>query len=689
MTQSDKKGNALQQTTSPYLLQHADNPVDWFPWCEEAFAKAKAEDKPIFLSIGYSTCHWCHVMAHESFVNQEIADYLNRHFISIKVDKEERPDIDSVYMAVCQAITGQGGWPLTVIMTPEQKPFFAGTYFPPRSRGPMPGLTELLENVVREWKQNRDSLYRAGQELTNFVQKHQKDVEVNGEPVQELLAKAKDQLRLTFDKTYGGFGDAPKFPVPHHLLFLLRYGCLEKDKEAIAIVEKTLQQLYKGGIYDHIGYGFCRYSTDKKWLAPHFEKMLYDNAMLTIAYLETYQVTGKDIYKKVAQKIMAYVLRELTMEGETEAAGFYSAQDADSQGEEGKFYLFTPEEVHEVLGEKEGKEFCNYFDITSKGNFEGANIPNLINNKKFTEKNGWQIPPQITAAVPKLLEYRQNRHHLHKDDKILTAWNAMMITAFAKAHQVLHDGAYLQKAKAAAAFLDQNLKDENGRLCTSYRLNQRSGPGYLDDYAYYCWAMLELYQATFEPSYLQEAVVYTKTMIQQFFHDDAGGFYLYANDSEALLFRPKEHFDSAVPSGNAVAAYVLQKLTQLTADPEILQAAAAQNSYLLKNSTPYPLGHTFSMLAFMQENNPRQEIICCAVNQEDASAVQEYYQEKFLPQAGLILLTPDNKQGHEELMPYLKDYKPQNGKTTFYVCQNNSCGQPFHQLEELDRLLQA
>lgn len=409
------KSNELIHEKSPYLLQHAYNPVNWYPWGAEAFEKAKKEDKPIFLSIGYSTCHWCHVMERESFEDSEVAELLNRDFVSIKVDREERPDIDSVYMNVCMAFTGSGGWPLTIIMTTEQKPFYAATYIPKNQKYGTVGMTELLPVIADLWKNKRRELLRTGNEIISVLKerKGRKNEKIS----KKLLIEAADTFKSIFDRKYGGFGAAPKFPSPHNLLFLIRYSYYENDKNALEMAEKTLEQMYRGGIFDHIGGGFSRYSTDSRWLVPHFEKMLYDNALLIYTYAESYQLTKNELYKNVAERTIEYVLRELT----DTKHGFYCGQDADSEGVEGKYYTFTPDEVKSVLGEKDGSRFCNSFDITEDGNFEGKSIPNLL--KKIAEADN--------STLKKLYDYRLRRTSLHKDDKVLTAWNGLMIAALA------------------------------------------------------------------------------------------------------------------------------------------------------------------------------------------------------------------------------------------------------------------
>ena len=435
--------NHLASEKSPYLLQHKDNPVDWYPWCAEAFQKAKESDKPIFLSIGYSTCHWCHVMAHESFEDPEVAEALNRDYICIKVDREERPDIDAVYMQVCQALTGLGGWPLTIVMTADQNPFFAGTYFPKGSHLGGIGLLSLLDAITDQWKNNRSALFDASEEVTALLQKSAGPSN-NSEPSKDLLLEAVKQLSRSFDAKWGGFGDAPKFPTAHNLLFLLRHSMLEQDTAAREMAEKTLVQMYRGGIFDHIGGGFSRYSTDQKWLVPHFEKMLYDNALISLACLEAYRLTRRPIYQTIVDRTLQYIQRELT----DKQGGFYCGQDADSDGVEGKYYVFTPKELQQLLGPKDGQLLCWWYGILEGGNFEGKSIPNLIETPDYEESS-----ERIDALRTCLYDYRLYRTYLHRDDKILTSWNSLMITAFARAARILKKPEYLKAAIKAERFL--------------------------------------------------------------------------------------------------------------------------------------------------------------------------------------------------------------------------------------------
>jgi Highly conserved protein containing a thioredoxin domain len=595
----NKKANKLIKEKSPYLLQHAYNPVDWYPWGEEAFAKARAEDKPIFLSIGYSTCHWCHVMAHESFEDDEVARVLNENFISVKVDKEERPDIDSVYMAVCQGLTGSGGWPMTIIMTPDQKPFFAGTYYPREKRYNIPGIIDILDAVTAEWKENKESLAKAGEKivrvLSSRMQNQNKTTQETGKSAdlsKDIVQEAREILYQAFDNWYGGFGTSPKFPSPHNLMFLLRCHKLEKEDRALEIVEKTLQQMYRGGIFDHVGYGFSRYSTDDKWLVPHFEKMLYDNALLVMIYAEAFQVTGKELYKTIAAKTLSYISREMT-DGQ---GGFYSAQDADSEGEEGKYYVFTPKEILDLLGAADGELFNQFYDITDMGNFEGNSIPNLIKTRDYDP-----IPDAIRKRVDEVYNYRLGRTALHKDDKLLVSWNALMIAALAKAYKAFGEEKYLRAAERAETFLAESLTKKNDRLFVSFRDGTPSGTGGLDDYAFYVWALLELYEATLDLNYLERARNLCELMKEGFWDEEGAGFYLTDKDAESLIYRPKETYDGAMPSGNSVAGYILIKLSKLTGLEDYHQWGLRQLGFLRDNAVSYPAGNCFALMAIMME----------------------------------------------------------------------------------------
>jgi uncharacterized protein YyaL (SSP411 family) len=676
MLNGDSIPNQLINEKSPYLLQHAHNPVNWFPWGKEAFDKAKAEDKPVFLSIGYSTCHWCHVMAHESFEDAEVAQLLNRDFIAIKVDKEERPDVDAVYMRVCQALTGSGGWPLTILMTPEQRPFYAGTYFPKRSRYHMPGLLDLLAAITEQWQNNKAELLRSGDRITAAMQ------EQSGEKAEKLTKDIVDtalaQFSQSFDSRFGGFGSQPKFPTPHNLLFLLQYHRVENDTHALEMVEKTLGQMYRGGIFDHIGFGFSRYSTDAKWLIPHFEKMLYDNALLSIAYLEAYEITGSDFYKMVAVKIIHYVFREM-VDG---TGGFHCAQDADSDGEEGKYYALTPVEIVALLGKVDGNSFNAYFNITDKGNFEGKSIPNLIENEDYAAVN-----QRMEQLAERVYAYRLTRTTLHKDDKILTSWNALMIVALCKAHRILGDGAYLVAAEKAMRFILTVLTDGQGGLRVRYRDGEASGAGNLDDYSFVILALLNLYDSTFHADYLRQALALHQKMMTHFWDEENGGFYLIAGNAEQLISRPKESYDGAIPSGNSVAAYCLMKLSKLTGDSKLGETAYKQLQFMAGAAEQYPAGYSFALLALMLELYPARELVCVVKDEADLTRLKEVLYKHYLPNTAVLVKDTQNAEQIESAAPFTKEYNLKDDRSTYYVCENNACSPPIHDLAELEKRL--
>ena len=635
--------NHLKNETSPYLLQHADNPVDWYPWCGEAFERAKSEDKPVFLSIGYSTCHWCHVMAHESFENSETAELLNKNFISVKVDREERPDIDSVYMTVCQAFTGSGGWPMSVFMTWDKKPFFAGTYFPTTPRFGMPSFRDVLNAVVMQWDTEREKLIQSAENITDMLKNTEsvKGNKVNG----DIVETAAEMLRKSYDSIYGGFGSAPKFPIPHELMFLMYYAKINSDETAQKMAEKTLIQMRKGGIFDHIGGGFSRYSTDRYFLAPHFEKMLYDNALLIIAYSAMYSLTGTKKYLETAMKTADYILCEMT----SPEGGFYSAQDADSEGVEGKYYTFSVDEIMSVLSDK-GKHFSETFDITEHGNFEGVNIPNLL-------KSG-DLDTDFEAEFQKLYEYRKKRTKLHLDDKILLSWNSMMIAAMSMLYRVSHTGKYLRAAENAQRFIEENMSDGE-LLYTSFRDGKRSDTAFLEDYAYYIAALIEMYNSTLDNKYLMRAEELCAEAVKRF-SDKNGGFNMC--ETTELFKNPKELYDGAVPSGNSIMAYDLVRLYQLTDKEEYREYAEKQINFMSAQSQDYPSGHCMFLLAKLLNEAPPPRVIISAKVSPDISNLP------FL--ANVTVVQADNK------------YPLLNERTTFYVCRGNTCLPPSNMLSE-------
>ncbi len=643
--------NRLANETSPYLLQHKDNPVDWYPWCREAFERAAAEDKPVFLSIGYSACHWCHVLAHESFEDVEIAGLLNKYFISIKVDKEERPDIDSVYMAVCQAFTGSGGWPTSIFMTADQKPFFAGTYFPRTSRGGMIGFRELLLAIQEKWTSDRDMLLQQANSIIGHLNRPNA---VTDRVDTELTQLAVRQFHQTYDEKHGGFGQAPKFPTPHNLMFLLEYYERNKADACLDMAEHTLLAMYRGGLFDHIGFGFCRYSTDNRFLVPHFEKMLYDNALLILAYCKAYEVTKKELYLEIAEKTAEYIIKEMT----SAEGAFFSSQDADSEGEEGKYYLFTPDEIIGVLGQRDGQRFNCHYDITDRGNFEGRNIPNLLKSDPLDQS--------FAAFLPILDNYRKKRYVLHRDEKILTFWNSLMIAAMCELYLVSKKECYLTAAQNADKFIQNNLCDGN-TLYVNYHLGKRGVNGFLDDYAACIFAQLSLYRAALDGKYLNHAKMLCDKVLVDF-GDDGEGFYLYGKEHETLIMRPKETHDGAVPSGNSLMAYNFATLSLLTGEESYKTEAKRQLDFLEKHASRSPMNHTMFLCAFLRYNKPPMKITVVPDELTDADAVS-----LALPPSAIVIFLPQPTDA----------YPLKNGKTTYYVCKDNTCLPPGNDLHTL------
>ncbi|MDR0314323.1 MAG: thioredoxin domain-containing protein [Oscillospiraceae bacterium] len=652
MLTSPKKANKLIDETSPYLIQHAYNPVDWYPWGKEAFDAAKQENKPVFLSIGYSTCHWCHVMAHESFEDEEIAGILNERFISIKVDKEERPDIDHIYMSVCQAFTGSGGWPTSIFLTPDQKPFFAGTYFPKSSKYGLIGFRDLLIKIHDKWVNDRENLTSPANEIVDFMKSNQENSYENPRDKDLVLGAVSDFKRI-FDRTNGGFGNAPKFPSPHNLLLLLDFYEKHGDADALEAAEKTLRQMYKGGIFDHIGYGFSRYSTDKYWLVPHFEKMLYDNALLIMAYSRAYFITKNQLYREIAEKTADYILREMTHE----QGGFYSAQDADSDGVEGKYYVFDYDEIPSVIGDLGGQEFNRYYNITRQGNFEGKSIPNLL----ITQDTSKNFDEYLTP----LRNYRKERASLHLDDKILTSWNALMISAFTILYRITGNESHLNAAKRAQRFIEENLCEQN-TLFVSFRDGKKNSKGFLDDYAFYIFALITLYQATLDNCYLDRAKQFCEKVVSDLKDHKNGGFYFYGKENEQLILTPKETYDGAVPSGNSVMAHNFVKLFHITDDEKFGDLLREHIEFMSGSAYSSPAGHSFYLLALSMSENPPASIV--AVMEDDCKI------------SDLI-----NKTGLDDILTTLNNptsqYSVINGKTTFYVCKNHSCLPPSNELK--------
>ena len=685
--------NRLSAEKSPYLLQHAGNPVDWFPWGDEAFAKAKREQKPIFLSIGYATCHWCHVMAHESFEDADIALLMNETFVCVKVDREERPDIDSLYMTFCQMLTGSGGWPLTILMTPDKAPFFAGTYFPKTSRFGRIGMIDLIPQVRELWAHERDKALQIAQHILETLHTHHAKSAGSPENAPQadlrLLNRAGHELAEIFDRKFGGFGSAPKFPSPHTLMLLLRQWKCNGHAPLLGMIEQTLQAMRLGGMYDHLGFGFHRYSTDERWLLPHFEKMLYDQALLALAYLEAFQATKKAEYAQTAHEIFTYILRDMT----DPSGGFYSAEDADSEGVEGKFYVWSIEELRALLDAGDADVALKLFSFEETGNFyeqatgqkTGENIIHLRQPLPEQERERFERIRQ------RLFEARKRRVYPLKDDKILTDWNGLMIAALAKGGQVLNEPVYITAAERAVEFIFSTLRSSDGRLLHRYRDGEAAIAGHLDDYAFMIWGLIELYEATFAPKHLERALTLNQQVQAHFLDELGGGYFLSADDAEPLPFRQKEGYDGAIPSGNSAMMLNLLRLARLTghsafeADAERLFHAfsgmAAQNlsafAFLL-TAADFALG-------------PAHEIVIVGdIDAMETKQMLAALRAEFLPNA-VTLFRQVNQDAPEilKLAPFIEPYQRITGKTTAYVCRNFACNLPVTERAELLKQLIA
>jgi uncharacterized protein YyaL (SSP411 family) len=679
--------NHLRNETSPYLRQHAGNPVDWYPWGIEAFEKARQEDKPVFLSIGYSTCHWCHVMAHESFEHPDVAKLMNETFVSIKVDREERPDIDSVYMRACQVMTGTGGWPLTVILTPDKKPFFAATYVPRESRFGLEGLMELIPRIRDVWAARRAEALSLSDKIAGLLK--QASQPGAGEDLGEAELKlAYEQLAGSFDIEHGGFSRAPKFPTPTNLLFLLRYWKRSGNKTALDMVEKTLQAMRRGGIYDHIGFGFHRYSTDSGWLLPHFEKMLYDQAMVAMAYTEAYQATGKEDYKTTAREILTYVLRDMTgPEG-----GFFSAEDADTEGVEGKFYLWTQEQIREALGN--GETDGNFAEEAS-GKRSGANILHLTKTLEDIAPDLNLSPQDLRArlneARERLFDHRSKRIHPMKDDKILTDWNGLMIAALAKAARAFDEPEYAEAACRAADFVLGNMRKANGRLWHRNRGEWTGVDANLDDYAFLVWGMIELYEATFDTTHLRSALELTDDMVKHFWDADGGGLYLVPDDGESLLVRSKDIHDTALPSANSVAMLNLLRLGRMTGNADLEERAAEIGRAFSGSVKESPAAYTQLMVALDFAIGPSYEVVIAGdPHAEDTAAMIRKLGRRFLPNKVALFNRSDGKPPEMAgLAESAKDPPSIGGRATAYVCVNHTCKSPTTDADKMLELLGA
>jgi uncharacterized protein len=693
---TDANYNRLINEKSPYLLQHAANPVDWYAWGEEAFEKAKREDKPIFLSIGYSTCHWCHVMEHESFEDSVVAALMNDVFVSIKVDREERPDIDNIYMSVCQMVTGSGGWPLTIIMTPDKKPFFAGTYIPKHSMQNRMGMLDLTAKVDDVWKNNRKDILNSANKITNGLKSSDAMIPGPALGLREINLSY-NQLAQNFDATNGGFGGAPKFPTPHNLMFLLRYWKRSNDAQALMMVETTLREMRKGGVYDHIGFGFHRYSTDNRWFLPHFEKMLYDQALLALVYIETYQITGNEAYKKTANEIFTYVLRDL----KDSTGGFQSAEDADSEGEEGKFYLFSKNEIREILDQDDTDFAASVFNMTGSGNYAeeasgnktGTNILHLRKNSTELSENfemtEVEYQNKIENIRKRIFKTREKRVHPHKDDKVLTDWNGLMIAALAKGAMVFDDNKLADAASDAADFILNTMRTDDGGLLHRYREGDAGLTGFIEDYAFTIWGLIELYEATFEIKYLQSAIELNDYMIKHFWDDRNGGFFFTADNGEELIHRQKEIYDGAIPSGNSVAALNLMRLGRITARMDLEEKGQAITRTFANTVSRHPSGFSMLMLAVDFSQGPSFEIVISGdLKDDDTHLMLSELRNNYIPNR-VIIHRPANSVEPEiaKLAEYTKSQTSIDNKATAYVCLNYACQLPTTDIDVMMKLI--
>lgn len=687
--------SSLAAEKSPYLLQHASNPVHWYPWGQEAFDRAARENKPIFLSIGYSACHWCHVMAHESFEDPAVAELLNEHFISIKVDREERPDIDAVYMAACQMLTGSGGWPLNVFITPDRKPFYAATYIPKETRFGRIGMLELLPRIASLWESKRGEVVRSAEKVTDALNRSAQSGK-GPEPTAELLDAAYRRLAALFDERNGGFGTGPKFPTPHNLLFLIRYWDRAENPHALRMASETLRAIRDGGIYDHIGFGFHRYATDAEWSLPHFEKMLYDQALLALAYLEAYQASRDRTFSTTAREVFTYVMRDMT----SPEGAFYTAEDAQSEGAEGKFYLWRQEEIDSILPPEQRELLTDMFGLTPEGNLagegefdEGLNVLRRRRSwKSMSEALGQpvkELRERYERARTTLFDHRNKRPHPCKDDKILADWNGLMIAALARGGAVLGDDGYLDAARRAAQFVLDALRTPHGSLLHRYRDGEAAIDAQADDYAFMIWGLLELYFADFDPAWLREALSLTRVFVDHFWDTDRGGFFLTSDQSHGLPLRQKESYDGALPSANSVAMNNLLRIHMLTGDTdaEIRAHRTARAFSSQFRSAPY--GHTHFATALMLALGPSYEVVVAGQRESaDTRAMLRSLETHYIPNK-VTLFKPDSEADTkiDTIAPWAAAYRPLDHQATAYVCTSSACYAPTTDIREMLALL--
>jgi uncharacterized protein YyaL (SSP411 family) len=679
--------NRLAKETSPYLLQHAHNPVDWYPWGAEALERSRTEDKPILLSIGYSACHWCHVMEHESFENEEIARQMNENFVNIKVDREERPDLDQIYMNAVQMITRQGGWPLTVFLTPDLVPFYGGTYFPPEDRHHMPGFPRVLAGVADAYRERPEEVKQSAWEILSELRR----IGIGGDAGEnlstEILDNAFKSLSRSYDALDGGFGSAPKFPASMNLEFLLRYHARTGNPTALQMVTNTLRKMANGGMYDQLGGGFHRYSTDRKWLVPHFEKMLYDNALLSRVYLHAYQQTGDAFYRRVVEETLDYVAREMT----DERGGFYSTQDADSEGVEGKFFVWSILDIMSLLGDEDGQLFCGYYGVSEEGNFEGENILNVARAPSLAAEEMNVKVERLNEAIERgrrvLFDVREKRIKPARDEKVITAWNGLMLESFAEAAAVLERPEYRAIAERNADFVLKELS-KDGLLLHVFKDSGARHVGFLDDYSYFISGLITLFETSGAVRWLKEAIRLTDTMIKEFWDDDAGGFFYVGVSGERLIVRSKDYFDNATPSGNTVAARLLLRLQTLTGDERYRRLATSVLRIMREQIGRYPsaFGNALCALDFYFAAAREIVLISPRAQAKDRALLREVW-KRFLPNKVVVQLDEGDAPA-DELALIVKGKTALEGRTTAYVCENYSCQQPVTTAEELAKQLE-
>ena len=689
--------NRLADEQSPYLLQHKNNPVDWHPWGEAAFEKARREDKPIFLSIGYSTCHWCHVMERESFEDEEVARLMNETFVSIKVDREERPDVDSLYMEVCQMMRGRGGWPLTVLLTPDGKPFFAATYLPKEGRFQQTGMMELVPKIRRLWKHDREKLLQDADEVTDVLRRSVDEEEATDAPGEDTLAEAHDQLARQFDRTHGGFGSAPKFPAPHNLLFLLRHGHRTGEEEALDMVTTTLDRMRLGGVYDQVGGGFHRYSTDQRWVLPHFEKMLYDQAMHVLAYTEAYQATGHERYRRTAEEVIEYVRRDL----QAPEGGFYSAEDADSltesgEMEEGAFYVWSTEEIREALDEEVADLVIDVYNMTPEGNYQdestgrrtGKNVLYLNQPLEAEAKQRGMAADDLRETLEDaratLRTLRDERPRPALDDKVLTDWNGLMIAALAHAARAFDEPSYETAAIEAATFLLDTMRNDEGQLLHRYRNGDADIRAQLDDYAFLVWGLTELYETTFDPTWLQAALTHLEVSLDQFWDEARGGFYLTADDAEDLIVRPKEASDGALPSGNSMQLLNLLRLARLTGRTAFEERADALARWAGRQVRTRPTGATALLTGLeFALGDAREVVVAGTLDADDTQALLDATRAVYHPSTVVLHRPPGERAAIARIAPFTEAQTPIDGRAAAYVCRDFRCEAPTTDPESL------